>query len=152
VDVGRPRWSRSYAAVVYPLQSENRSYRPGEQVVAAADWRVPGLDRTRRCRQATRVAPTSAEQGGGPKKCALRWKHAGCDLLYAADYVSGLALPAGVKQGQHIAPGLIEHLEIDEEEVLVGRRYLEMTCPCTNRGFQGRVRGRIPQQALMRCH
>tara|TARA_R110002020_G_scaffold114982_3_gene264466 strand:- start:61140 stop:63401 length:2262 start_codon:yes stop_codon:yes gene_type:complete len=128
---------------VYPLQSEIEATWPGEQVVAARMAEFPGLDRQTVPQQ--RRCSYFCEAGAVTEEVRLAVEALGCDLLYSADMYLD-CLPAGVNKGSTLRR-LIEHLEIDEEEVLVAGDTLN-DLSMYEQGFKGVCVGES-EQALM---
>lgn len=128
---------------VYPLQSEIEATWPGEQVVAARMAEFPGLDRQTVPQQ--RRCSYFCEPGAVTEEVRLAVEALGCDLLYSADMYLD-CLPAGVNKGSTLRR-LIEHLEIDEEEVLVAGDTLN-DLSMYEQGFKGVCVGESEQALL----
>tara|TARA_R110000796_G_scaffold252120_2_gene385218 strand:+ start:8108 stop:10369 length:2262 start_codon:yes stop_codon:yes gene_type:complete len=128
---------------VYPLQSEIEATWPGEQVVAARMAEFPGLDRQTVPQQ--RRCSYFCEAGAVTEEVRLAVEALGCDLLYSADMYLD-CLPAGVNKGSTLRR-LIEHLEIDEEEVLVAGDTLN-DLSMYEQGFKGVCVGESEQALL----
>lgn len=128
---------------VYPLQSEIEATWPGEQVVAARMAEFPGLDRQTVPQQ--RRCSYFCEPGAVTEKVRLAVEALGCDLLYSADMYLD-CLPAGVNKGSTLRR-LIEHLQIDEEEVLVAGDTLN-DLSMYEQGFKGVCVGESEQALL----
>lgn len=128
---------------VYPLQSEIEATWPGEQVVAARMAEFPGLDRQTVPQQ--RRCSYFCEAGAVTEEVRLAVEALGCDLLYSADMYLD-CLPAGVNKGSTLRR-LIEHLQIDEEEVLVAGDTLN-DLSMYEQGFKGVCVGESEQALL----
>tara|TARA_R110000822_G_scaffold33935_3_gene96397 strand:- start:9935 stop:12196 length:2262 start_codon:yes stop_codon:yes gene_type:complete len=128
---------------VYPLQSEIEATWPGEQVVAARMAEFPGLDRQTVPQQ--RRCSYFCEPGAVTEEVRLAVEALGCDLLYSADMYLD-CLPAGVNKGSTLRR-LIEHLQIDEEEVLVAGDTLN-DLSMYEQGFKGVCVGESEQALL----
>lgn len=128
---------------VYPLQSEIEATWPGEQVVAARMAEFPGLDRQTVPQQ--RRCSYFCEAGAVTEEVRLAAEALGCDLLYSADMYLD-CLPAGVNKGSTLRR-LIEHLQIDEEEVLVAGDTLN-DLSMYEQGFKGVCVGESEQALL----
>lgn len=142
-DVGATLVDGHSLQAVYPLQSEIEATWPGEQVVAARMAEFPGLDRQTVPQQ--RRCSYFCEPGAVTEEVRLALEALGCDLLYSADMYLD-CLPAGVNKGSTLRR-LIEHLEIDEEEVLVAGDTLN-DLSMYEQGFKGVCVGESEQALL----
>lgn len=142
-DVGATVVRGSDCRPVQPLQAQIAARWPGEQVVAQAIGDRRGLIR-QEVPQERRVS-FFCKADAVDDALAAKVAELGCELLYSADHYLDV-LPKGVSKGATLR-GLIEHLEIDSDRVLVAGDTLN-DLSMYGRGFPGVCVGRAERKLL----